>query len=172
MIKRMKYRYSGIKEWLNKKLTDVTPFFNKLFGVLEVIFYTTLPTIILVLFSLLDNNMDIKKTFGKECYIHGEFLLYSIALISSAYTTMKVYKKQNTSLVTILLILVAIMYAIAIKTEEIRETTLLYFSIGAFLAGVVYTWHAMSLKNNYQNSFPERDANATEKINNGLNFEE
>ena len=150
----------------------ISPLIRQLFAVLEVVFYTTLPTIILILFSIIDKNMDIKSTIGKECYIHGEFLLYSIALLSSAYTTMKVYRNQNTSFTIILIIVLSISYAITIKTEEIRDDALLWISIIASAFSLYFTWHAMGLKNIKPKSFPERDKIASEEIQDELNYGE
>lgn len=152
---------------------SVPPFFLQLFAVLEVIFYTTLPTIILILFSIIDKNAKNIEN-GRLFYIHGEFLLYSIALLSSAYTTMKVYTNKKTSFIVILIILVSISYAITIKTVEvnIREEALFWISIVASIFSVYFTWRAMSLKNNKPKSFQERDKNASDGIQEKLNFEE
>lgn len=150
---------------------SVSPKFLQFCAVLEVIFYTTLPTIILLLFSALDKNLNFKEVIGEKCYINGEFLLYSIALLSSAYTTMKVYRNQNTSFIIILIIVVSISYAIVIKTDEIRVNALLWFSIVAFVVGILFTWHAMSLKNKEQESFQERDKTASDKLEDQLKFE-
>ena len=152
---------------------DVIPFFYQLFGVLEVIFYTTLPTIILILFSIIDKKLSIGETLSC-CYIHGEFLLYSIALLSSAYTTMKVYEMKKISFVIILIIVVSILYAITIKTQpsNLDVRSLFWVSIIASVFSFGFTWHAMSLKKNHNNSFQDRDKNATDKIENGLIFEE
>lgn len=151
---------------------SIQPFFLRLFAVLEVVFYTTLPTIILILFSIIDKNMDFENAIGKDCYIHGEFLLYSIALLSSAYTTMKVYRNQNTSFIIILIIILSISYAITIKTEEIRVDALLWISVVASAFSLYFTWHAMGLKNINQESFQERDKNASDEIQEELKYEE
>lgn len=170
IIKQMVMDFSKLTTWGEYLKNSFSPFFLQLFAVLEVIFYTTLPTIILLLFSALDKNLNFKEVIGEKCYINGEFLLYSIALLSSAYTTMKVYRNQNTSFIIILIIVVSISYAIVIKTDEIRVNALLWFSIVAFGAGIWYTWRAMSLKNKEQESFQERDKMASDKLENELNF--
>ena len=162
MCANLKKRFEDLK-----KITS--PFFLQLFAVLEVVFYTTLPTVILFLFWLIDN----KSEMGDSCYIHGEFLLYSIALLSSSYTTMKVYKNQNTSFVIILIIVVSILYAITIKTDEIniKKNVLFWISIITSIISFGFTWHAMSLKNSEQKSFPERDSRASNEIQDQLNYE-
>ena len=153
---------------------SVSPKFLQFCAVLEVVFYTTLPTIIYILWSTFDESMDFKDMIEKKMYIHGEFLLYSIALLSSAYTTVKVYTKNKTSLITICIIVVSVSYAIIIQTNEEGKTsvdTLFWASIVAFGAGLVYTWHAMSLKNKEQESFQERDKTASDKLEDQLKFE-
>ena len=167
----MTMNFSKVVTWIENRKNSISPFFQQLFAVFEVVFYTTLPTWILLLFSIFDNNMDFKETIGEKCYINGEFLLYSIALLSSAYTTMKVYRNQKTSLVTILIIVVSISYSIVIKTEAIRPDALLWFSIIAFIFGFGFTWHAMSLKNNEPQSFQARDKKASDKLQEELKYE-
>ena len=167
----MTMNFSKVATWIENRKNSISPFFQQLFAVFEVVFYTTLPTWILLLFSIFDNNMDFKETIGEKCYINGEFLLYSIALLSSAYTTMKVYRNQKTSLVTILIIVVSISYSIVIKTDAIRPDALLWFSIIAFIFGFGFTWHAMSLKNNEPQSFQARDKKASDKLQEELKYE-
>ncbi len=149
---------------------SISPFCSKIFAVLEVIFYTILPTIIILLFSAIDK--DYKGDYLNDIYVHGEFLLYSIALLSSAYTTIKLYTTKKTSLVIILIIIVSISYAITIKTHNIDEKALFWISIVAFIFGFYYTWRAMSFKDIDQKSFHEQDKNASDDIQNGLNFGE
>ena len=150
----------------------ISPFFLQFFAVLEVIFYTILPTIVLILFWLIDKNSKI----GDDCYIHGEFLLYSIALLSSSYTTMKVYKNQNTSLIILLIIAISILYVITIKTSEenIKKDMLLWISIITSIISFCFTWHAMNLKNNTNEgkSFQERDSNASKGIEDKLTYDD
>ena len=147
----------------------LSPFLLQLGAVSEVIFYTILPTIIIVLFSTIDK--DSRGNIPSGYYLNGEFLLYSIALLSSAYTTMKLYAdNKKTSLVIILIILVSISYAITIKTENIDNDALLWLSIVAFGFSFFYTWRAMSLRNIKQRSFADRDKSASEGIEKGLKF--
>lgn len=164
--------FSKLTTWVENLKNSFSPFFLQLFAVLEVEFYTTLPTLILLLFSIFDENLNFKETIGEKCYINGEFLLYSIALLSSAYTTMKVYRNQNTSLVIILIIVVSISYAIVMKTETKSVDALFWASIIAFVFGFYFTWCAMSLKNNRQESFQERDKMASDKLQKKLKYEQ
>lgn len=120
----------------------------------------------------MNSNIDFNGVVGKDCFIHGEFLLYSIALLSSAYTTMKVYKNQNTTYIIIFIILVSISYAFAITIEKVRENVLLWLSIVSFVLGCIYTWKAMNLKDNKQESFIERDKNASDKLQKDLKYDE
>ena len=158
---------SKLRTW-GSYLKTSSPLFSQFAGVLEVVFYTTLPTIISLLFSLLDKGTP--STEGAY-YINGEFLLYSIALLSSAYTTMKVYRNQKTSLVIILIIVVSISYAIVIKSKTVNAKALLVFSMVAFVFGLCYTWRAMSLKNPATVSFQERDKAASDKLQDRLDYE-
>lgn len=165
--------FTKLMTWFVSVYKDkVTPFSRQLFAVLEVVFYTTLPTIILVLFSIIDKELLFKETLG-SCYIHGEFLLYSIALLSSAYTTMKVYKSQNTSFVIILIIVVSILYAITIRTtnNNLDVSSLLWISIIASVFSFCFTWRAMSLKETRQKSFQERDKKDSDEIQDNLKYE-
>ncbi len=162
IISYSKCKTQIIELWKNPK-------FLQFCGVLEVIFYTILPTIILLLFSIFDENISITET---KYYIHGEFLLYSIALLSSAYTTMKVYGNQKTSLIVILIIVVSISYAIVIKTKDISPNAVLWSSVIAAIFSLFYTWYAMSLKNKEQESFQERDEIASDKIQKELDYDE
>jgi len=148
----------------------VSPFRLQLYAVLEVVFFTILPTVIILLFSLIDK--DYRVNILNNIYVNGEFLLYSIALLSSAYTTMKVYANKKTSLVIILIILVSISYAITIKTENKDDNALFWISIVAFVFGFYYTWRAMSLKNIGQKSFSEQNKDASDGIEQGLNYNE
>ncbi len=163
---------SKLTNWVKNWKKSSSPLFRQILGVLEVIFYTTLPTIIFLLFPVFDDNLSFKEIIEEKWYINGEFLLYSIALLSSAYTTMKVYRNQNTSFIIICIIVVSISYAIVIKTENKRVDALFWCSIIAFVFGVFYTWRAMSLKNNGQESFIERDKTASDIIQDNLKFEE
>ncbi len=162
---------SKLRTWGNNWKNSSSPFFSQLAGVLEVVFYTTLPTIIFLLFSVFDRDMALEEIIMKKCYINGEFLLYSIALLSSAYTTMKVYTNQNTSLIIVLIILVSISYAIVIKTISVDARALIIFSIFAFIFSLHFTWRAMSLKNKATGSFQERDKTASDKLQDELNYE-
>ena len=163
-----------LKAWMEEVKSfcknSIPPFWLQLCAVLEVVFFTILPTLIIGLFSIIDK--DYKGDIKNDIYVHGEFLLYSIALLSSAYTTMKVYTNKKTSLVIILIIIVSISYAITIKTDNKNENALFWFSIIAFVFGFYYTWRAMSLKNPNPESFHEQDKNASDNIQNGLNYDE
>lgn len=159
---------SKLRTWGRYLKSSSSPLFSQFTGVLEVVFYTTLPTIIFLLFSVLDKGISSARG---AYYINGEFLLYSIALLSSAYTTMKVYRNQKTSLVIILIIVVSISYAIVIISDTVNDNALLAFSIVAFVFGLYYTWRAMSLKNPATGSFQERDKAASDKLQDELNYE-
>lgn len=164
--------YTEFKRWIeNIWQKKFVPFFRQFFAVLEVVFYITLPTIILFLFAIIDNTESVKGAMN-NCYANGEFLLYSIALLSSAYTTMKVYRNQNTSLIIILIILVSILYAVTIKTVNttLDKFALFWVSVIASIISLLYTWHAMSLKNGKQKPAYEQDEDASKEIEKGLKF--
>ena len=147
------------------------PIWRQFWGVVEVVIYTILPTIIVLLFMLIDIDSGIECN---QLYIRGEFLLYSIALLSSSYTTMKVYKYHNTSVVIILIILTSILYSITVKAgpNGIKECNLLWSSAFTFCGGLYYTWRAMKLKDKDGDSYHDRDNNASNKIQEKLNYGE
>lgn len=140
-------------------------------GAGEVVFYTTLPTFIVLLsmFIEIDSNVGIE-----QLYVHGEFLLYSIALLSSSYTTMKVYGNQNTSVVVILIIATSILYSITVKAGlyGIKECNLLWSSVAVFVVGCGFTIHAMKLKSKEGYPHHDRDIEASNKIQEKLNYGE
>lgn len=150
---------------------QLRPIWRQFCGVAEVVFYTILPTFIVLLFMSIDKDGEIEYN---QLYIRGEFLLYSIALLSSSYTTMKVYKNQNTSLVVILIIVTSILYSITVKAgpERIKEYNLLWFSVFTFSCGLISTWRAMKLKDKDGDSFHDLDNNASSKIQEKLNYGE
>jgi len=166
---QIKELYLKMKEFYNEK---ITPFFKRVGAVLELCFFATLPTIVCALFAYIDQNGSLLKFLSKECYGNGEFLLYSISLLSSAYITMKVYENRNTSFLVIFIISVSVLYAGTIKTMQVNNRNLMIVSIITFVIAVFYTWRAMGLKELDTKPLSDKDERSSIEIQERIEYPE
>lgn len=139
-------------------------FFNKTgvkitLGVLEVLFFTTLPTITICLFAILNEHMKFIDAIYYKSFEHGEFLLYSLALMSTAYTTSKFYNdKNNLSIYIIVLLIISVLYTLTMvlnseasnTTSNINHCYLVILSVIFFLLSIYFTYKTIEtqIKNN------------------------
>ena len=125
---------------------NILMFFKTCWGVLEVLFFTTLPTITLFFYAILSNNKESCYFLSNEANANGEFLLYSLALLSSAYTTSKYYKGgARISCIIILLIVTSVLYTLITVLREnnsnlINYTYLSIISLILFTIAIIYTY--------------------------------
>lgn len=125
----------NVKNWLASKkwgqiFTD--------FSILLVM--TLLPTILLLFWAGLSSQFI--KVFN-TCYTAGEFLLYSVALMTSAFVVLRAYK-SNVVWISVSLCFVAGFYAIVMivsRTEQLHESTnnsvTFWVSAGSFAIAMI-----------------------------------
>ena len=82
-------------------------FGNALSSLLLTLFFTLLPTIISFILALARSKTQV---FFNSFYTAGEFLLYTVALLSSAFVVLNLYKKKTTWCI-ILLIIFSVCYS-------------------------------------------------------------
>ncbi|MCR5606617.1 MAG: hypothetical protein K6F69_07365 [Treponema sp.] len=129
------------KKWIENRL----PKLKHLLSVLEIMFFTMLPVITgLILAVLDDDNNPASGDVVKRIY-KGEFLLYSISFLSSAYITYGLYSKSR-SVIVVFLLLTSISYSLSTTVEQLNHIAIIIMSIFAVLVGVVYIWKSYGIQ--------------------------
>jgi len=102
---------------------------------LTIIFFTTLPTIVSFILAVATSGLS---SFWSTCYSSGEFILYSVALLSSSYILLSTYKIHSIGLIIVLIVLsicyAATFFLISHKDHINRIFLLLVSGIGMFIA--------------------------------------
>lgn len=104
---------------------------------LLLVFLTVLPTICLLLWGRLTGSI---REILSQCYCSGEFLLYSEALVTSAYVALR--RKKGSAFVVISLVAICISYVVilmsrltlsnedSIDTDFILILSIVFFALG------------------------------------------
>lgn len=123
-----------------------------LYSVLVTLFFTLLPSIIGLLIACFYPGTQVPK-FLENCYLSGEFLLYSVALLSSSYLVLDILNKKNMLSTVVPIVIISVVYSIIIllKNESKKPdiNALLISSgiaIGYSFVLCIYTQRIQSMK--------------------------
>lgn len=148
-------------------------FCKNIFGVLEIVFYTILPTITLGLFYIL---MDVDSSFWEKFNEKGEFILYSLALFSSALITTKYYKRKNLTLIIMFIIITSIMYALIVMNEckeSAIKPNVVALNVSSFILfsfSLVFTYNSVKVQKEHNLDAKRENNNSVERINEKIKF--
>lgn len=112
------------REWAKKSLG----------ATLLIVGFTAFPTILGFLIAALRTK---HTAFLDSCYIEGQFLLYTISLIASAYTILHFHKKTVSGWWIFILVLFGGVYATNDLLSSLQEQTNLNFLFWLSVVGLI-----------------------------------
>lgn len=106
---------------MKQKITTQICVWIKVFqSVLLMLFFTLLPTLTGLFVAFLSQGPRVKE-FLKTCYLSGEFLLYSGAIISSSYLIFDILNKRNAFKTVVPIIIISLLYTILLVFNDVRK---------------------------------------------------
>lgn len=139
-----------------------------------LVIFTILPSLVMLFWGMI-KMQDLKLVF-QECYVNGEFLLYSVSLLTSSFIIFRSHQERAQWMATITLCLISISYClvlIAARTSEGRETMdnsfIYWWSLGCFVISVIEFFISLCMQHTVLKDARDANKDIQDNIQNKLN---